>query len=198
MIVRPSAWTRIPPPPVVAPAPADSTSPSSEPQPSTQPAAIAGEHSTTTTEEEELPPPVPVVEVAPPPPSSESRPAQETITTTEPQPLPSSSSSDDNVAAPTPYATYLSYLHRLLPLQRALLLLNLQKAHQWYADRLNARAIGTGEEERLPEVEEMLKEVGVWKVVEDAVERARKEGERWAGERQLQRDQEEFRVVQIA
>ena len=102
------------------------------------------------------------------------------------------------MAAPTPYATYLSYLHRLVPLQRALLLLNLQKAHQWYADRLNAHAIGTGEEERLPEVEEMLKEVGVWKVVEDAVERAWKEGERWAGERQLQRDQEQFRVVQIA
>lgn len=196
VIVRPSAWTRIPPPPVAAPAPAaaDSTSPpSSQPQPSTQPAAIAGELSTTTTEEEELPPPVPVVE-----PSSESQPAQETVPTTQPQPL-SARSSSQNMAAPTPYATYLSYLHRLVPIQRALLLLNLQKAHQWYADRLHAHGNGNGEE-GLPEVEEMLKEVGVWKVVEDAVERARKEGEKRAGdhERQFQRDQEEFRVVQIA
>lgn len=132
----------------------------------------------------------------PPPPSAECRrpPAQETLNPTEPQqPL-----SDDNVAAPTPpYATYLSYLHRLVPLQRALLLLNLQKAHQWYADRLHGNGNGDGEQ-GLQEVEEMLKEVGVWKVVEDAVDRAKKEGEtRWAGERQPGRDQE-FRVVQIA
>lgn len=190
VIVRPSAWTRTPPPPPPA---ADSTSsPSSEPQPSTEAATVAAAAAaaptTTTTGEEELPPPVPVVKVAPPPPSSSgSQPAQAgTASDDQPQPIADNASTATPTAG-TPYATYLLYLHRLVPIQRALLLLNLQKAHQWYADRLHGNGDRDGEE-GLQEVEEMLKEVGVWKVVEDAVER-------W--ERQPERDQE-FRVVQIA
>jgi len=37
------------------------------------------------------------------------------------------------------YASYLASLSQLVPLQRALLLLNLQKAHYWYQQRVNER-----------------------------------------------------------
>lgn len=101
--------------------------------------------------------------------------------------------------APNPYATYLTYLHRLVPLQRALLLLNLQKAHTWYRERLAAPPATLQARDRLPEVEDMLREVGVWAVVD---ERAQEAGKRWDQDVEMRARErargEEFRVVQIA
>ncbi|GEM12885.1 hypothetical protein Rt10032_c37g6902 [Rhodotorula toruloides] len=95
-----------------------------------------------------------------------------------------------------PYTTYISHLQRLLPLQRALLLLNLQKAHAHYTSLLTA-----GNSEGIEEVERMLKEVGVWTIVEEKV--AQREGE-WrkmfgdgGGVDEDELVEEEFQIVQV-
>ncbi|BGP42404.1 hypothetical protein JCM10450v2_006498 [Rhodotorula kratochvilovae] len=108
-----------------------------------------------------------------------------------PSPPPSAPSASrvPSTGAAGPYVTYLAHLQRLVPLQRALLLLNLQKALAHYA----ALAAG-GEGDALPEVEELLIGVGLWEKVEESVKEAEKRAE---GE--AQRDEgDEFRVVQIA
>lgn len=105
-------------------------------------------------------------------------------------------------AATNPYATCLAYLHRLVPIQRALLLLNLQKAHVWYAARSDATTAvpGTTSRERLAEVEAMLKEVCVWSLVEQNEVEAKKQWD----DSTRRRDEErrgallEFQVVRVA
>ncbi|BGP02499.1 hypothetical protein JCM10021v2_006214 [Rhodotorula toruloides] len=99
----------------------------------------------------------------------------------------------------SPYTTYISHLQRLLPLQRALLLLNLQKAHAHYTRLLTAPSTSTGE--GVEDVERMLKEVGVWRIVEEKV--ALREAE-WrkvygddAGAEEIGRAEQEFRIVQV-
>ncbi|GAA5836295.1 hypothetical protein JCM9279_000346, partial [Rhodotorula babjevae] len=91
-------------------------------------------------------------------------------------------------SAAGPYLPYLAHLQRLVPLQRALLLLNLQKAHAHYV-----RIVQTGDGDALVEVEALLRSVGLWDSVEERVQAAEKE----AAERGGPALEEEFKVVQI-
>ncbi|BGP13481.1 hypothetical protein JCM10213_001754 [Rhodosporidiobolus nylandii] len=110
------------------------------------------------------------------------------------------------------YAHYLSHLQRLIPLQRALLLLNLQKAHVHYASliaSLSAALNSTAAESEskdaeglseLSEVRELLEGCGLWGKVERAGEQARKEVEELEKKRKEEGEKpvgEELRVVQI-
>ncbi|GAA6022590.1 hypothetical protein JCM10207_003916 [Rhodosporidiobolus poonsookiae] len=118
-------------------------------------------------------------------------------------------------ATNNPYVPYLSHLQRLVPLQRALLLLNLQKAHAHYAQRISqleqtlaqdqggdAESGGEGEEGagELDEVNALLEGCGLWKLVDEAEGKAEGEYE----ERIVQAEAgvgvagQEFQVVQIA
>ncbi|GAA5910849.1 hypothetical protein JCM6882_003443 [Rhodosporidiobolus microsporus] len=115
-------------------------------------------------------------------------------------------------AASSPFLPYLAHLQRLIPLQRALLLLNLQKAHVHYqalvgtlSAQLNASGGATaepGEIKELVEVEELFKGCGLWALVEDTEKRAEKEYEERmvqlampvVGDRPVQ---EQFVVVQL-
>ncbi|GAA5892659.1 hypothetical protein JCM8208_005879 [Rhodotorula glutinis] len=92
------------------------------------------------------------------------------------------------MGAAGPYVTYLAHLQRLVPLQRALLLLNLQKAHAHYANM-----VATGDGDALVEVEALLRGVGLWESVEERVRAAEKE----AAEAHAPALEEEFRVIQI-
>ncbi|GAA5839408.1 hypothetical protein JCM11251_003970 [Rhodosporidiobolus azoricus] len=118
-------------------------------------------------------------------------------------------------ASTSPFLPYLSHLQRLIPLQRALLLLNLQKAHVHYQGLVGAltaqlaagEITAQGEEEEagmkeLSEVEELFKGLGLWALVEQAEKSAEKEYEerivQFAGCGQaIGRAQAEFRVVQL-
>ncbi|BGO94169.1 hypothetical protein NBRC10512_001321 [Rhodotorula toruloides] len=97
----------------------------------------------------------------------------------------------------SPYTTYIAHLQRLLPLQRALLLLNLQKAHAHYTRALTAPSTSEGVED----VERMLKEVGVWRIVEEKVEQREAEWRKlYAGDEAVdgvERVEEEFQIVQV-
>ncbi|GJN93435.1 hypothetical protein Rhopal_006491-T1 [Rhodotorula paludigena] len=128
---------------------------------------------------------------------------------------PSSASAPAPPAQPSPgaagpYATYLSHLQRLVPLQRALLLLNLQKALAHCAalvaqrEGAVARSLGGSQEEAekeeledLEEVEELMRGVGVWERVEERVVEVAKRYEEGA-EAPGQKKADEFQVVEIA
>ncbi|GAA5909418.1 uncharacterized protein JCM6883_003936 [Sporobolomyces salmoneus] len=137
-------------------------------------------------------------------------------------PIPSSSppSTDPAQASPSttssplstsnnPYLTYLGHLQRLIPIQRSLLLLNLQKAHYYYQLQVQQRSSSlaqSGEKgeaeavvEELGEVESLLKECGLWSLVqkrEDQLEEAYRAQEEETEARE-KGEQGEFKVVQI-
>ncbi|GAA5995760.1 uncharacterized protein JCM10292_004730 [Rhodotorula paludigena] len=135
------------------------------------------------------------------PPSSASAPAPAPAPAPPAQPSP---------GAAGPYATYLSHLQRLVPLQRALLLLNLQKALAHYAalvaqrEGAVARSLGGSQQqaekdelEDLEEVEELMLGVGVWERVEERVAEIAKRYDEGA-EAPGQKKADEFQVVEIA
>ncbi|KAL8277183.1 hypothetical protein RQP46_010431 [Phenoliferia psychrophenolica] len=107
------------------------------------------------------------------------------------------------------YPTYLAFLSQLIPLQRALLLLNLQKAHFEYEEAIKRRRIALGwggaspvavdpeakGEEEIEEVKNLLIECGLWSIVVAKEEEAELEVEVWAA-RQADPNGE-FQVVQI-
>lgn len=116
-----------------------------------------------------------------------------------PSPSPSASASSVPIS---PYTTYISHLQRLLPLQRALLLLNLQKAHAHYTRLLTGPRTDANEGDGVEEVERMLKEVGVWRIVEDKVAQSEAEWRKMYGDGDGGEDEgvlvdEEFQIVQV-
>lgn len=116
-------------------------------------------------------------------------------------PSPSSSASASSVPV-SPYTTYISHLQRLLPLQRALLLLNLQKAHAHYTRLLTGPRTDANEGDGVEEIERMLKEVGVWRIVEDKVAQSEAEWRKLYGDGDGGGDEgvivdEEFQIVQV-
>ena len=106
-----------------------------------------------------------------------------------------------------PYLVYLGHLQKLIPIQRSLLLLNLQKAHHYYQYQKQLRTLalqnqeeekeeeGKGEIEELREVEDLLKECGLWKRVVEHVEEV--EAEYIAKEPEEEEKKDEFKVVQV-
>lgn len=133
-------------------------------------------------------------------------------------PLPSTSTTTDEPSATTtpqqpgsanPYLTYLSHLQRLIPIQRSLLLLNLQKAHHYYQLQVQVRRsrIGGNEqaeaaeeaEKELAEVESLLKECGLWYLVrqheEGIEERYNKENVEVSESKK--KEEGEFKVVHL-
>lgn len=119
------------------------------------------------------------------------------------------------------YPVFLGHLGQLIPLQRALLLLNLQKAHLFYAEECHRRLAKLGwaepsappatavfdkvneadvgerldEQGELVEVKMLLDECGLWDVVEEAEREARAEVDDWAKRHEHVRD--EFQIVQL-
>ena len=115
-----------------------------------------------------------------------------------------------------PFATYLAYLSQLIPLQRAVLLLNLQKAHSLYAERVkqrrahmlslqisdNVKAEGPneqspGEEAEVDEVKQVLIECRLWNMVEEEEVKAGQEVDKWHVQGQAPDRLAEFQLVQI-
>ncbi|KAK4706022.1 hypothetical protein P7C70_g172, partial [Phenoliferia sp. Uapishka_3] len=116
------------------------------------------------------------------------------------------------------YPTYLAFLSQLIPLQRALLLLNLQKAHFEYEEAIKRRraALGWGGEvtetprregqaaeadvidgeAEIDEVKNLLVECGLWGMVQEREEEAQAEIDAWATPDVAPQD--EFQVVQIS
>jgi len=104
---------------------------------------------------------------------------------------------------------YLGHLQKLIPIQRSLLLLNLQKAHHYYQyqkhlriqvlqndkDGKEGEAEGKVEIEELREVEDLLKECGLWKRVIEHEEEV--EAEHIAKEFEEEEKKDEFKVVQV-
>ncbi|GAA6015888.1 hypothetical protein JCM11491_007226 [Sporobolomyces phaffii] len=202
VVVRASAWsapfTSPPPPPIATPVlptinttppsplpspPQDQDSPARDEEMATSgysPAYVSPVPSTST------PAPVP----APTPPATSAT-------------APSSTSNN-------PYLVYLGHLQRLIPIQRSLLLLNLQKAHHYYQLQVQQRTLALeppgdgpgnredgGGVEELAEVESLLKECGLWHLVrkrEDQVGEAQAVRNE---EDDDQRPNEEFKVVQL-
>ena len=128
----------------------------------------------------------------------------------DPPALPGYTPSYLNPVPPTPslgpsvsgYPTYLAFLSQLIPLQRALLLLNLQKAHFEYGEAIRRRRAALGEEDPAQEGEDEIKEVknllgecGLWSIVREKEEKAVAELEGWGAARADPNG--EFQVVQI-
>ncbi|GAA5872705.1 hypothetical protein JCM16303_004615 [Sporobolomyces ruberrimus] len=128
-----------------------------------------------------------------------------------PEPAPTPATSTTLPPAPptsnNPYLVYLGHLQRLIPIQRSLLLLNLQKAHHYYQYQIELRSqrLREGNEgdeaagEELGQVESLLKECGLWSLVVKREEQVRKEYEEnrekdAAGNAE---GSEEFKVVQL-
>ncbi|GAA5900583.1 hypothetical protein JCM5296_005288 [Sporobolomyces johnsonii] len=210
IIVRPNAWAApftTPPPVASAPAPSSlvGAAPLSSPSPD-EATFLAAEHPTIQT----IPPTPHLSGYSPgylttPPPVDG---AAAVLPTSVIPPLAS-----PPVAAPVApaaatngggsYVAYLGHLQRLVPLQRALLLLNLQRAHHYYqlqiqerAARLRAddkeEAAETGE---LKEVEELLKDCGLWSAVKQREKEVELELKR--AENDEARRAEEFQVVHL-
>lgn len=98
------------------------------------------------------------------------------------------------------YIHFLSYLQRLIPLQRALLLLNLQKAHAHYQS-LVAETASKGERklDELTEVNVLLEGLGLIAMVQEAEKQAEKEYEEMLVERFMAfgTKEDSMKVVQI-
>ncbi|GAA5921174.1 hypothetical protein JCM1841_001185 [Sporobolomyces salmonicolor] len=211
IIVRPNAWTApftSPPPdsPLLAPSSLVGAPPLSSPSPS-DPTFLAAEHATLPT----MPPTPhhsgysPGYLTIPPPVDG----AAAALPTSDIPPLASPSIAAPAAHAPATsgggsYVTYLGHLQRLVPLQRALLLLNLQRAHHYYQLQIQERAArlqANDEEEadetrELKEVEDLLKECRLWSVVEERTEEVEKELGKRAEDGEARRA-EEFQVVHL-
>ncbi|GAA5863271.1 hypothetical protein JCM8547_002884 [Rhodosporidiobolus lusitaniae] len=234
VIVRPNAWSA----PFAAPPPPTTTSSDAAPpipavqQPVPSPALSAQLDPPSSSSSGLAPPPViqetpPTPIPTPPPQSSGYAPAYVSAVPDGSTPTAAADGSlppppaGTTPAAPPPassgsagrFAYYLAYLHKLIPLQRALLLLNLQKAHGHYlvlaAELSHQLSHPVPSEEKgkeldeekglseLKEVEELFKGCGLWVTVEEAEKEAEKEYEEMLV-RQDAPKPEEFQVVQIA
>lgn len=86
------------------------------------------------------------------------------------------------------YTIYLFYLGQLTPLQRAVLLLNLQKAHYQYAQRVkhhSSAIAGLADEstdglQDVPEVRSLLQACSAWSLVERQEEESERELAEWS------------------
>ena len=120
------------------------------------------------------------------------------------------------------YSTYLFFVQQLVPLQRSLLLLNLQKAHYLYAGEVRRRLValgwadepapgkkpGKGEGEaqvkevrdadgEVVEVKNLMVDCGLWGVVEDNFKKGELELQSWDQDNQAQADDDQFQIVQL-
>ncbi|GAA5953290.1 hypothetical protein JCM10213_000688 [Rhodosporidiobolus nylandii] len=209
LIIRPTAWS----------APFTETP---IPSPSPAPAPLSLSLSTPAAAPDGETPPTPSSS-PPPPPAGPAGGYTPGYMSSPPAASPSSSAATAEGRAPATaaaaaggaggsYAHYLSHLQRLIPLQRALLLLNLPKAHVHYASliaSLSAALNSTASESEskdaeglseLSEVRELLEGCGLGGKVEQAGEQARKEVNELEKKRKEEGEKpagEELRVVQI-
>ncbi|GAA5961773.1 hypothetical protein JCM3765_004066 [Sporobolomyces pararoseus] len=213
VVVRASAWsapfTSPPPPPIAPPTPSPSLPTINTIPPSPFPSPPKEETQT------EVPPPPttttstnsngysPSYITSPLPSTSTDEPpaATSTSTTTD-----TAQAQAEPAGAGNPYLVYLSHLQRLIPIQRSLLLLNLQKAHHYYQLQVQVRRtrldVEQAEEEEtepeLGEVERLLKECGLWSLVrnhEEGIEESyNKEMEKVETKK---KEEGEFKIVQL-
>ncbi|KAK4047333.1 hypothetical protein OIV83_005511 [Microbotryomycetes sp. JL201] len=115
-----------------------------------------------------------------------------------------------------PYATYLAYLSQLIPLQRSLLFINLQKAQHHYAnevqfrhaqlgwglppqqtDATEAATQKTGQDERIEvdAIKQLLIECKLWLLVEEQEKSAEQDVDRWTTA--AAQGPSEFQIVQV-
>lgn len=211
MIVKPTAWTKpfssLPAPTPTVPLPAAQATPAAHTP------SVVGTPSVT---------PYNPSDTAPPPADTPASPVENLLSaftttfageTSLPTPnAPVSSTTASLSPSVSGFPTYLALLSQLIPLQRSLLLLNLQKAHYFYSvdvvERMARlgwaeptdkaaelqRKEGLTEGEELEEVKGLLEECNLWSAVVDKEAEAEVEIQKWEDSTRVNA---EFQLVQI-